>query len=244
MGDVLVVMWKEWREFFVQWGSMRGGGVGILLFLGVFGVYLPLQTGTAWVQMPALLLCWAWVPLFLTTAMIADSFAGERERRTLETLLASRLSDRAILLGKVGAGIAYGWGFTMLNLVIGLVVINIAYGGGRLLLYPPAIGGGIVGLSFLGSALAASGGALISLRSPTVRQAQQTLSVWLLVLAFLPYLGLRALPDAWQVAVVWAATTAGVTRVVVIALAALAVIDALLFAAAAARFKRSRLTLD
>ena len=37
--------------------------------------------------------------------MIADGIPGERERHTLETLLASRLSDRSILLGKVMAAV-------------------------------------------------------------------------------------------------------------------------------------------
>ena len=35
---------------------------------------------------------WMWFSLLLVINVVADSFAGERERHTLETLLASRLS--------------------------------------------------------------------------------------------------------------------------------------------------------
>ena len=71
--------------------------------IAVFGVFLPLQNGASWVTSPITMVYWAWMPLMLVTGVIADSFAGERERHTLETLLASRLPDRAILLGKVAA---------------------------------------------------------------------------------------------------------------------------------------------
>lgn len=42
----------------------------------------------------------------------ADSFAGERERHTLETLLATRASDRSIVLGKYLGRIAAAGGAT------------------------------------------------------------------------------------------------------------------------------------
>lgn len=51
----------------------------------------------------------AGLPLVLSAIMIAESLAGERERRTLETLLASRLSERAILLRKMSAAVLLGW---------------------------------------------------------------------------------------------------------------------------------------
>jgi ABC-2 type transport system permease protein len=56
------------------------------------------------------------------------SVAGERERRTLETLLASRLDERAILFGKLLAARAYGWGLTLLSLLLGAASVSLAYG--------------------------------------------------------------------------------------------------------------------
>ena len=43
---------------------------------------------------------------------VPDPLPRERERHTLETLLASRLSDRAILLGKIGAAVGFEWVIT------------------------------------------------------------------------------------------------------------------------------------
>lgn len=242
--DLWTVVWKEWKEFFIMRGGMRGGTLGLLVFIAVFSIYLPLQTGPTWVQSPMLLVYWAWVPLFLVTSVIADSFAGERERRTLATLLASRISDRAILFGKVAAGVAYGWGFTLINLFLGLVMVNLVYGHGRLLLYAPAVALGVLGLSLLGATLAASAGVLVSLRAATVKHAQQTLSFAIILVLFVPILGLQALPDAWQGRVILAVTNAGAMRLVLYVMGVLALVDAALLAAARARFKRARLILD
>ena len=52
-------------------------------------------------------------------SFIGDAIAGERERHTLETLLASRMPDRAILLGKVIAIVLYAWGMGVLSLLPG-----------------------------------------------------------------------------------------------------------------------------
>ncbi|MCL6451747.1 MAG: ABC transporter permease [Acetobacteraceae bacterium] len=246
IADIWTVMWKEWREYFVQWqwGRARGGVVGVLVLAGVFGVYLPLQTGPAWVRSPTLLAFWGWVPLVLVTSVIADAFAGERERHTLETLLASPLPDLAMLIGKVAAGIAYGWGLSMLNLLLGLVVLNLVYGRHGLLMYPAAIALSIVGLSLLGAALAATAGVLVSLRAETVRQAQQLMSIATMLLFFIPLLGLQALPRSWRESLTASIAAAGPTRLALIAMAILAALDIALLAAAMARFKRSRLILD
>jgi ABC-2 type transport system permease protein len=234
-------MWKEWKE--ILRGGSRGK-VGLLLFVGIFGFFLPLQMGRAWVDSPMALIYWAWVPLFLVTSVVADSFAGERERKTLETLLASRLSDRAILFGKVGAAVGYGVGITWLSLLLGLVTTNIAHGQGELVMYPLSVGLGIVGLSLLGAGLAASAGVLVSLRAATVRQAQQTLSITIMVLLFVPVFGIQALPLEWKLRLIEAFTAMDVNRVVVIVVVTLAVLTGLLLAAAMRRFQRAQLILQ
>jgi ABC-2 type transport system permease protein len=241
MIDIRTVMWKEWNE--ILRGGSRGK-VGLLLFVGVFGVFLPLQMGRAWVGSPMVMAYWAWVPLFLVTSVIADSFAGERERQTLETLLASRLSDRAILFGKVGAAVGYGVGITWLSLLLGLVTVNLAHGQGKLLLYPLPVGLGIVGLSLLGAGLAASAGVLVSLRAATVRQAQQTLSIAIMVLLFLPIFGIQALPLEWKARLLEIFTSMDTTRLIMLAVVVLALFSTGLLAAAMTRFRRAQLILQ
>lgn len=244
MADVRTVMWKEFKELLQYRGNLRGGTIGLLVLVGVFGIFLPLQFGRQWVESPISLVYWAWVPLFLVVSVIADSFAGERERHTLETLLASRLSDRAILFGKVAAAVGYGWGLTMIGLVLGLVTVNVANAGGGLLIYPPVTGVGILVLSLLTAGLAASAGVLVSLRATSVRQAQQTLSIAIMVLLFVPIFGIQALPQAWQARLAQALTGLDVNTVVPIVLLILIVLDAVLLAMSVARFQRARLILD
>ena len=244
IADVWTVMWKEWKELLVRRGSLRGGMLSLLIFVGVFGILMPLQMGRDWVESPMTLVYWVWVPLFMVTGVIADSFAGERERRTLETLLASRLSDRAILFGKVGAAVSYGWGLTLISLLLGLVTVNLAQGHGELLLYPLLIGLGIVVLSLLGAGLAAGAGVLVSLRASTVRQAQQTLSIAIMLLLFVPIFGAQALLVEWRARLARMLMAADVTKIVLIVVAVLAVLDIGLLMAAMARFQRERLILD
>jgi ABC-2 type transport system permease protein len=244
IGDVLTVAWKEWRELLQVGGNVRGGRFSLVILLGVFGVFLPLQSGAEWVESPAMAFYWGWVPLMLVGSAVADSFAGERERHTLETLLASRLPDSAILLGKMGAAISYGWGLVLLMLVLSLVTVNLTARTGPLLMFPLAFAVGAPLLALLGAGLAATAGVLVSLRSPTVRQAAQTLNVGVLLLIFIPVLGVQVLPEAWQAQAGAWLMTVGVDGLLWLAAGLLAVLDLSLLAAAMARFRRARLLLD
>lgn len=244
MADVLTVAWKEWRELLQLSGGLRGGRVGLVLLLGVFGVFLPLQSGVEWVSSASTVFYWAWVPLMLVSGAVADAFAGERERHTLETLLASRLPDRAILFGKMLAALAYGWGLVVAMLALSLVTVNLASGAPTIVLFPWRAAVGAPLLAFLGAGLAATGGVLVSLRSATVRQAAQTMNVGVLLLIFIPILAMQALPEAWQARLAASVLGAGVDAVLWPGAAAIAVLDLGLLAAAMARFRRSRLILD
>jgi len=246
ISDVWTVMWKEWKELLFQRTSTHGGALTLLIVIGVFGIIFPMQQGNDWVASPLVLLLSGWVSFLSVANVVADSFAGERERHTLETLLASRLSDRAILLGKFCAAVSYGWGITLLVLLLGLFAVNLACGRGTLLLYQGAIGWGSVGIGLLSAGLAASAGVLISLRAPTVRQAQQTLSLTAMLLP----VALYALAYGCQVlaidrhALVAAITATSMTEIVCIVMAILTALDMGLLVLALARFKRSRLILD
>lgn len=242
--DVLTIVWKEWKEVLLQRSGVRRGWLNVLLMVAVFGVFLPLQAGKDWVTSPIVLGSWAWVPIMLVANIIADSFAGERERHTLETLLASRLPDTAILLGKMLAAVAYAWGIALVSLVLGVITVNVAHWEGRLVMYPPHLIVGGVGISLLTAALAAGVGVLVSLRAATVRQAQQTLGVATLVVVWVPILAMGMLPQSWQVRISEALGAANSMGALLGAMLALAAVDVGLAAAARARFRRARLILD
>jgi ABC-2 type transport system permease protein len=243
--DVLTVLWKEWKELPLN-ASDRGlmkGPLSVLLIVAVLGVVLPLQEGRAWVDSPIALLVWGWAPILLVSNVVAQAFAGERERHTLETLLATRLSDQAILLGKVAASALYGWSITVVSLLLGLITVNVAHRGGGLLLYAPVtwLGAGV--LVPLIALLASNVGVLVSLRAGTVRQAQQALGIVSMVIVFGLGYGLQALPQALRVAIA-SLVTGSAGLVVVVVAAALAIANVLVLLVAMSRFQRTRLILD
>lgn len=240
--DISTIIWKETREFVIQRPGFRGGWAGLLIIVGVFGILFPLQSGPEWLSAPTTVLMWAWLPFILVNGVVADSFAGERERHTLETLLASRLSDRAILIGKILSAMAYGWGITLIGILVGLVTINAANWSSNLQFFPPLIGVALLTSSFLVAWLAADLGIIISLRAASVRQAQQTLSVAFL-LFFIPLLLLPMLPDSLRLPVQAALTNIDFQSVVTAVIIILLSLDLGLLLVAFRRFKRSQLVL-
>lgn len=242
IADALTVMWKEWHELLLTRGSLRGGVTGMLMMLAVFGVVLPLNSGPAWLHSPLALVYWLWVPLLLVSGVVADSFAGERERHTLETLLASRLADASILWGKVGTAVSYAWGLAMASVILGAVTISLS--SGRPDFYPPGAFAVIALAALVASFLAAAAGVIISLRAQSVRQAQQTLSIATMAVVFVPLLASRALPEATQAGLARLLSGDGVWGAALVAIAAILAVAAALMAVAHARFRRSRLILD
>lgn len=245
--DMWTVMQKELKEYFSTGGGSsrsRRGKWGLLAFLAVFGIFMPLQAGRAWVETPYGLFYWVWVPLVLVNGVVADSFAGERERHTLETLLASRLSDRAILFGKFGAAVLYGWGMALASMVISLVSLNVVHGRDGLLLYPAGLSALVIVAALLMAGLSASAGVLISLRASSARQAAQIAGLVTFLPMFGPMLVLPLLPKQWQAQVLLAITTANLAQIIMVASVFLVLVDMALLVAAMARFKRARLILD
>jgi len=244
--DLLTVIWKERQGLLYQ----RGGRARAiwLLFVAVvmIAILLPLQMGEEWFTMawsiiPALIL-----PLMLVGTAVPESFAGERERHTLPTLLASRLPDRAILFGKLITTTGYGWGLTLILLALSLLVANLVAWPGYFAFYPPPLLITDVLVSLLMSGVVASLGVLISLRSATVQGAQQALMgallIPLMMVQIVPIVLMSIVPNGR--ALISQITKADFTIVVGVIGGVLLLLNVGLFAAALARFRRSRLILD
>ena len=244
IADVLTVARKEWTEYIATGTGLKGGRMGLIVMLAVFGVFLPAQNGPTWLTSPIPLVMWAWVPLMLVSGVVADSFAGERERHTLETLLASRLSDEAILLGKVGAATVYGWAFAVLAAALSVVSVNVFHWQGHAVFFPAAVATALPVFSLLTSLLAASAGVLVSLRAPTARHAAQALSISVMVILFVPMFTIRALPEDTRNALAAAALRFDARALMAAAALGMLLVDGALLAAGFLRFRRSRLTLD
>ncbi len=247
LGDILTVMWKEKKVLLCYQGSRSRAVLGLLIPVAMLGIYLPLQIGHALVEGPWSLLASVFMPMMLVGMIIPESFAGERERHTLGTLLASRLPDQAILLGKLAVAVGYAWGMTLMLLLLSLIVVNVAYGDGQLLLFPPVVALANKALSLLMAGLVACLGILISLRSATVQQAQQTLMAATLLpvvlLQMIPLLLLNIVPNG-KAHLRDLVAVANPTQILCIVIALLVVLDLGLLWAVMVRFKRTQLTVD
>jgi ABC-2 type transport system permease protein len=239
MSDLLTMIWKETKDSVLSGG--RSAWIRPLIFIFLLGILVPWQLGHNWLALdssPIAILVACYMPFFFITSYIGDAIAGERERHTLETLLASRISDQAILAGKLIVTVGYNFGLTIAGLLIGLVVANLPQGQGSWAFYHPL---GLLGetllLSFLISLVAASGGALISLQAPTARQAQQTMSVGVIVLFLVIVFVLKAIPSA-----VLQSLNASLFLMVLMGIFLL--IDLILLSILVANFRRARLILS
>ena len=244
MNDMMTVIWKE-RRGLLRVQGRRSQTLLALLSPILLAIYMPWQIGTDWATGAFSVVVAAIVPFILVGITIPDSFAGERERHTLSTLLASRLPDRAILFGKIVTSVASGWLLTVFVLLLSAVTLNATHWEGEVLFFRPALFAGDLAVGLLVALLTAGIGVQFSLRSPTVRQAQQTTMSVLLVPALLAQFGFLFVMQSDAAKAVLRNTLATVTldTIVLALVALLVVLDALLLWAAVARFKRDRLIL-
>jgi ABC-type Na+ efflux pump permease subunit len=66
------------------------------------------------------------MPLMFSSVVGADSFVGERERKTMEALLYSPVSDMELFLGKVLASIIPAIALSWITYLVYIAVVNIA----------------------------------------------------------------------------------------------------------------------
>ena len=242
--DILTVMWKERKGMFRVKGR-RSQTLLTMLSPIFLAIYMPWSAGVEWVERSMSLLLAIIVPFILVGITIPDSFAGERERHTLPTLLASRLSDRTILFGKIATSVAFGWSVTLLVLLISLITVNVTHWEGRVLFFKPSLLFADLAVSFLMALFTAGLGVLFSLRSSTVQQAQQmTMSVMMLPAIVLQF-GLLFVLKSESTRNTLEATLGALSfgQLVSIIVGVLGALGALLLLATMARFKRARLIL-
>lgn len=240
MRDIQLVLTKEIKEW-VHSQDARTTLFQLVILVGVFGFLMPLRSTRETARFLPLVV--ALLPVFLISNFMADSFAGERERGTLETLLTTPLRDYAIFVGKMLAGVAYAWGYALLVFVVSLVTLSLVQ---RVGLAPLTIITTLVS-ALLIAVLIGTLGALISMHARSVRSAQQMLGLPLMAL----FLGIgfgipalvRMLPRTWvaQLAPLLHQVTG--TTAIGLTLFSLILIDSSLLAIALRRFQRSRLII-
>jgi ABC-2 type transport system permease protein len=240
--DIQTMMWKERKSVFRYQGS-RTRFLLVLLTPVLLAVVLPWQWGAEWVQQVPSVILSILIPVVIVGITVPDSFAGERERHTLGTLLASRLPDRAILIGKLTVSIVFAWVVTVVVLLASLITVNIAHGEGELILYTPIVAFADLSLSFLAAVLFAATGVLISMRAKTVQQAAQVLMSIFLVPAMLLQLVGFVFVTQFRDLIDRIVSQDG-RQLLAVVLAVLVVLAAGMLIAAVATFRRSRLVLS
>ncbi|MCC6318695.1 MAG: ABC transporter permease subunit [Gemmatimonadaceae bacterium] len=240
--DTWTVTHKEWMEIMDQFAHVRRGGWSILLVVAFLGIFVPLQLGPGWANLTIMFFYWPFITSSMTSTIVSDSVAGERERHTLETLLSTRLSDASILLGKVIAAVLYGYAFALSNLAIGLITVRVAFGERAEWMSAHRL---VSLLVLLGtSATFVSGlGVLVSLRAATVRQAQQLFGVILLVATMIPVAAVQFVPEASRARISARLGDLGVEGVAWWISGTCAVLAAILLLIAVGRFRRGEVDL-
>jgi ABC-2 type transport system permease protein len=236
LDDILTVTWKERKSQFRVRGS-RMRYLMMLLSPLLLATVFPITWGPDWLaEVPPLAVA-VLTSVLLVAVMVPESIAGERERHTLETLLASRLPDRAILLGKLLVPLAVGWGAAVLANLWSVVVINVAHWEGEILFFTLPIALGSLALSFLMALLTAGAGVFVSLKAATAQEATQILTFAILI----PPMLLQIVPLLFPEQMKQFLDVVNGTQLLLIVLAMLVVLDVAVLLAAVARFRRARL---
>lgn len=239
IADIRTIIWKEWKEIFFQYRKINISLAMRFIALGVASVLPVILAGGDWLTAPVVIILAIWIPLLTVTEIVGDTFAGERERNTLQTLLASRLSDLSILIGKVLSTGIYGWINVILMLIISLIATNILNWGDGFSFYSPLILMGSLLAGLLISLATALSGVIISLKSPTVKSAQQNLSSAFIMVVLSIFIIIRYLPiNLWDIA-----NDSSVWKLILFLSLGLIIIDTVLFLIAHKRFRREKLLL-
>ncbi len=191
---VLVVIRKEFREYrrnrFIL-VTMAGLPIVLLALLVAETFALPAGASEATLRRPVgeALLFLQLIPVMLPTTIAAYAVMGEREQRTLETVLTTPVTDRELLAGKMIAAVipAVVIAWLLFGVYVGLAEIFAP----QVVLEQIWTVDQAVAMALLAPALAGFGivvGVLVSLRSSDFRVAQQ-----LAVLASAPVIGFVAL---------------------------------------------------
>ena len=247
LNDIFAIVWKEWKELFSSRSGKKNSSVyRVLIAIALIGVFMPMQMKSAWIAEPLSLLSWSWLPVFWTGWMFTNSIAGERERHTLETWLASRLSDQAILIGKILAAVGYGWGVMVVSSLLGVVVVNLVYIEGAFLFYNLLQYIGILLASFLMATLFNTIGVLVSLHASSARDAYSRLSLAMFLVYIIPFLAVQFLPESVMISISQKIQVLTINWFVVIPVvfAILIGLNVVLFLISFWRFQRNQLILD
>lgn len=168
LSDVWTVMRTEWGECFSP--SVRLQSFGVIATAPLAGVVTALPWALDWYSSGR------WEEFFVTsTASVAwlatIGFAlRDRKRSNPAARLVSGLPRDAILFGRIGAGVGFGWAFWLLMAAVSMLTLCLMRPDGPWALTSLHAMLAVVALELLISISAGTGATLIALGASTVRQ--------------------------------------------------------------------------
>jgi hypothetical protein len=172
-----------------------GGRTGVLIYafaLLALGILLPWHLSFDFLD-AMVLLAYACLPALLVAPVVAESFAGDRER---EQIPATSEERRRSMYAKVAAGALYGWISALVALVLGIATVNLSFT--RWILPPALLAIDLVLMSLAVSVSAASIAAAVSVRARSAKHAKRTLRQGFLLLLVLVVYYSRFMPVEWK----------------------------------------------
>ena len=170
------VIWKEWRETVAQFIANRMRLMAYIAIAAYFAFVLPTIFEAQWLSSQALVF-WILLPTTLVLPLAADTFAGERERHSLETLLALPIDVRSLLFGKLFVIIGCAWGFTQVIIGLSIISANLLDDTAGWHSYSSDVWIAGVVLSLAATIFLAGLGVFVSMHMSSVKQAQMLLGL-------------------------------------------------------------------
>jgi ABC-2 type transport system permease protein len=198
MGKIAALVKKELWESFGDRSSRRGGIIQAAVLTVGLGFLGPRASVEGWSSSaPLSIALFAFIPGVAAASMAADAFAGERERRTLETLLATPVSEGVLLVGKALASIVLGSSVGVLGLLAATETVRSITGAPFVPSFEQTLGA--LGAAVASSGLMAAAAIVVSMLVPVARATQQIISVGTMVV----YGALAVAWGALHLAVTW-----------------------------------------
>jgi ABC-type Na+ efflux pump permease subunit len=246
--DITTVVWKELSEVRSGNGQGRRAAGGIAIASVFVAIVLPFSAGAEKFGGMGAMMIGAIIGMMWVLTSVPDSFAGERDHRTLETLLATRLPADAILAGKLLASVVVAVVLGTVAIVLSVISANvgsIVHGGADSAVSVPWLdmGLGVVLVTLAAFALT-NVGILVALRASSAMVAMRELGIGLAATVFAVSFAVHSLPKGASTDLADAATEIGsLSPVALAALVAVVfvAVNAVLFGVTRARFTRPKL---
>jgi ABC-type Na+ efflux pump permease subunit len=124
--DIATVARKELIESLREWQSLYGLLFQTACLVLVSGFVAPHEAST-WESPGQLFFLYAVWPSLVAAVYAGDAFAGERERKTLETLYTTPIADVSIFCGKLLAALCVGLGGAVTALALALLTGTLSH---------------------------------------------------------------------------------------------------------------------